>query len=138
MLLNFSIRYAKLRKISNLFSFIHPVLALTAHSFISEEANATINCSSRVKMIVDGNFSCVCRSVGGNPPRNITWYHDDGQIGDTSYGENTLNLTKMTKQKSGIYTCVVQSYIFKNEKSTEVTVYNGKYAVGRSAFRRKF
>ena len=103
---------------------------LTAYCCISERPNLTISCPSPDKIGEGGNFICVCKSVGGNPPPNITWYHGGGQIGETSYGENTLNITNVTKQNSGTYTCVVQSYILKNNISTELIVY-GKYVLGR-------
>ena len=85
--------------------------------------------------MVGSDFSCVCRNVGGNPRPNITWYHGNRKIGDTSFGKNILHFTNVTIQNSGKYTCMVQSYILKDEESTEVIVY-GKYAVRTTACRQ--
>ena len=82
----------------------------------------TINCSDRATVNEGDDFTCVCQSQGGNPPANLTWYKDGAQIGKTSFGENILTLTNVTKQDSGRYTCKAQSYTLVDEKSFELIV----------------
>ena len=82
-----------------------------------------INCSDPVTVNEGNDLTCLCRSKGGNPPTNLTWYDKDrNQIGKTSYGENELTLTNVNKQRSGRYKCKGQSYILRDEKSFEVKV----------------
>ena len=90
---------------------------------ISEQPNVTINCSSLVKLREGGNFTCVCRGEGGNPPANVTWYKDGKQIYKTSYVENVLSLSDINEKNNGTYKCEAQSYTLKDEKSIEVDVY---------------
>ena len=81
------------------------------------------NCSDPTTVNEDDDVTCVCKSTGGVPKANVTWYDkDDVQIGNTSYGENILTLTKVTKQYSGRYTCKAQSFTLTDEESFEVKV----------------
>jgi hypothetical protein len=84
----------------------------------------SINCSDPTTVNENNDLTCVCKSEGGNPPANLTWYDENGtQIGNTSYGENVLTLPKVTNQDSGKrYSCKGQSYILTDEKSFEVKV----------------
>ena len=84
----------------------------------------TINCFDPTTVNEGDGFTCVCRSQGGNPPANRTWYKDAGvQIGRTSFGENILTLTNVIKQDSGRYTCKAQSYTLMDEESFKLIVH---------------
>ena len=86
--------------------------------------NVTINCSDPTTVNEGDEFTSVCRSEGGNPPANLTWYDKDGvQIGSTSFGENILTLTNVNKQDSGRYTCKAQSYTLVDVKPCQIIVH---------------
>ncbi|CAB4043864.1 vascular cell adhesion 1-like isoform X2, partial [Paramuricea clavata] len=87
---------------------------------VIEKPNVTINCSSPVIVNEGDDFTCVCRSEGGNPPANVTWYDKDGKQMAKSFGENSLNLTDVSKQDIGTYKCVVQRYNLTDEELIEV------------------
>ena len=92
----------------------------------------TINCSDPTTINEGDDFISVCRSEGGNPPANLTWYEDGNQIGSTSFGENILPLTNVNKQDSGRYTCKAQSYTLVDIKSFELIVHC-KYMIDSSS-----
>jgi hypothetical protein len=88
----------------------------------------TTNCSDPTTVNEGNNLACVSTSKDGNPRGNLTWYKDGAQIGNATYGENILILTNASKNDSGNYTCIAQSYTLKDEKSIEVKVrLNCKY-----------
>ena len=88
----------------------------------------TLSCSSPITVNESGDFICVCRSEGGNPPANVTWYKDGVQIGGTGNEEQTLTLRNVDGTDSGTYKCVAQSHTLAEEKLVEVKVrLNCKY-----------
>ncbi|CAB4036755.1 B-cell receptor CD22-like isoform X1, partial [Paramuricea clavata] len=92
----------------------------SANLTVVETPNVTINCSIPITLDEGEDRTCVCTSEGGNPLANLTWYKDDKQIGNASYGENRLTFTNVTKQHNGTYKCVAQRYTLTDEKSIEV------------------
>ena len=68
------------------------------------------------------NVTCVCRSEGGNPPADVTWFKDGVQISGRGK-EQTLTLRNVSKTASGIYKCVAQSSTLTDEESMGIIVY---------------
>ena len=87
----------------------------------------TMNCSSLITVSEDDNLTCLCKGENGNPPADVIWYDNKGDlIGEPRKESKTLVLRSVTEADSGIYTCKVQSHTLMDEKSIEVKV-NCKY-----------
>ncbi|CAB3976996.1 B-cell receptor CD22-like [Paramuricea clavata] len=113
--------------------------------FVAVKPTVTMSCSSPVTVNEGDNFTCVCRSEGGNPPANVTWYDKDGvQIGGTGKEGQTLTLSNVDGRDSGTYKCVAQSHINATEEKpievrlnlkpskTAITFTPEKVVVGKS------
>ncbi len=83
----------------------------------------TFSCPSPTTVNEGDNFTCACRSQGGNPPANVTWYKDGVQIDETGMKEQILTLSNIDKTDSGKYKCVAQSHSLTDERSIEIIVY---------------
>ena len=84
-----------------------------------------LNCSSPVTLLENENFTCLCRSKGGNPPANVTWYKDGVEISDVGTVRRTLSLLNVGRPNLGTYKCVATSFPHKSyteEKSIQVIV----------------
>ncbi len=86
----------------------------------------TLSCSpSPITVDEGGNFTCLCKGEGGNPPANVTWYKDNVHIGETGKKNQTLSLVDVNVTNSGTYKCEVRSHTndsFADEKSIKVIV----------------
>ena len=100
--------------------------ALTCFHYISEKPTVTFSCLSLNKVNEGGNFTCVCKGIGGNPPANVTWFKDDVQIVGPGKEKQTLTFSNIGRTASGKYKCVAQSHTLTDEKAIEIIVY---YAV---------
>jgi hypothetical protein len=95
----------------------------------------TFSCSSRTTVNEGDDFTCVCRSEGGIPPADVTWYKDGVQIGGKGKEEQTLSLSDISRIGSGTYECEARSHTddrFSDKKSIEVDV-NCKYDSNQTA-----
>ena len=86
-------------------------------------------CSSPITANESMNIACMCKAERDNTPEppSVAWYdEDDKQIGYVGKGIKELNLNNVNRTHTGTYTCKVDSYGLKQNKSINLTV-NCKY-----------
>ena len=109
----------------DLYSVAHYVAlhALTCFYYISEKPTVTFGCPSLNTVNEGGNFTCVCKGIGGNPSANVTWFKDDVQIDGPGKEKQTLTFSNIGRTASGEYKCVAQSHTLRDERPIEIIVY---------------
>ncbi|XP_028399291.1 hemicentin-1-like [Dendronephthya gigantea] len=94
--------------------------------YIAKKPNVTLDCRNcPVRPDEGDNFTCLCKSKGGNPPPNVTWYKDGVKISDVGTVNQTLNIWNINRKDTGTYKCVATSYPninYTDEKSCQVIV----------------
>lgn len=95
----------------------------TCIHFISVTPVVTVDCPGNITLNQSDNFKCLCTGQDGNPRANVTWYGDNVLVA-TGIEEAILNLTNVTKNDDGTYTCVAKSHEeAKNVTKIKVTVH---------------
>ena len=105
---------------------LHAQPCMPSHAcfhYIAEKPAVTFGCPSLNKVNEGGNFTCVCKGIGGNPPANVTWFKDDVQIDAPGKEKQTLTFSNISRTASGKYRCVAQSHTLTDERSIEIIVY---------------